>query len=147
MVVHVEDAPIAARAVMAPFGFEYVAHQTVSTALILRIAQVEAPEDWNLTWVRCHRLDEWPDEHYEEYVEEGEQNNYSRIIYRKKVLENEQIRLTFGFREPNNECVSIIDEGNDARDQHDKDVANYHGGSYGKSSRHYMTVQEAAKEI
>ena len=80
MVIHVEYTSVAARAVMASLRFEYVAHQTVAAALVLRITQVEAPEDWNLPRVRRHGLDEGPNEHYEEYVEETEQNYYSGIV-------------------------------------------------------------------
>ena len=79
--VHIEHTPIATRAMMASFRFEYVTHQTVSTALILRVTQVEAPEDWNLTWVSGHRLDEGPDEHDEENMEESEQDYDSCIVY------------------------------------------------------------------
>ena len=80
MVVHVEHTAVATRAVMASFGFEYIAHQTISTALVLRITQVEAPEDRDLTWVCSHRLNERPNEHYEEDVEEAQENDNSGIV-------------------------------------------------------------------
>ena len=70
--VHVEHTAVAARAVMASLGFEYVAHQAISTALVLWIAEVEAPEDRNLSGVSRHGLNEGPNEHYEENVEETE---------------------------------------------------------------------------
>ena len=70
--VHVEHAAVAGRAVMAAFGFENVAHQTVATAFVLRVTQMEAPENRYLAWVRGHCLHEGPDEHDEEHVEDGE---------------------------------------------------------------------------
>lgn len=74
MMIHIEYAPIATWAVMASFGFEDITHQAVPTALIFRISQVEAPEDWNLSWVSSHRLYERPYEHEEYYIEETEHN-------------------------------------------------------------------------
>lgn len=63
--IHVQHAPIAGRAVMASFRLKYVAHEAVSSAFILWITQVEAPEDWDLPWIRRHRLDKGPDKHEE----------------------------------------------------------------------------------
>ena len=54
VMVHVEYAPIAAGAMMTTFRLKYVAHEAVSAALILRVAQVEAPEDGYLAGIRSH---------------------------------------------------------------------------------------------
>jgi len=67
--VHVEDAPITRWAVMATFRLKDVAHKTVSAAFVLRITQVETPEDGHLTWIRSHGLDEGPYKHEEKKVE------------------------------------------------------------------------------
>lgn len=58
MMVHVQDASVAGRAMMAPFGFENIAHQAVASSLVFVVAQVEAPEDGHLTRVGRHRLEE-----------------------------------------------------------------------------------------
>ena len=84
--VHVEDAAIAARAVMATLRLEYVAHQAVSAPFVLRVAQVKSPENGHLAGVGGHGLDEAPDEHEEEHVEDGEQNDYSPIICRQSEI-------------------------------------------------------------
>lgn len=41
VVVHIEHAPVASGAVVAPFRFENVAHQTIPAPFILRVAVVE----------------------------------------------------------------------------------------------------------
>ena len=71
MMVHVEHAPVARRAMMATLRLKYVAHEAVAATFVLRVTQVEAPEDWNLTWVSCHRLDERPYEQDEQDMEHG----------------------------------------------------------------------------
>ena len=67
--VHVEDAPVTRRAVMAAFRLENVAHEAVSAAFVFRISQVEAPEDGHLAWIRSHSLDERPYKHEKKEVE------------------------------------------------------------------------------
>lgn len=42
VVVHVEHAPVAGRTVVAPLWFENIAHQTVPSSFVLRVAVVEA---------------------------------------------------------------------------------------------------------
>jgi len=59
---------------MAAFWFENVAHQTVATAFVLRVTQMEPPENRYLAWVRGHGLREGPNEHDEEDVENGKQH-------------------------------------------------------------------------
>ena len=54
VMVHVQHTSIAGGAVMAAFRLEYVAHETVSTTLILRVTQMESPEDRHLTWIGRH---------------------------------------------------------------------------------------------
>lgn len=61
MVIHVQNTPIANRAMMASLWFENVAHETVTTTFLFWVAQVEAPKHWNLTWVSGHCLHERPD--------------------------------------------------------------------------------------
>lgn len=65
VVVHIEHAAVAGRAVVTPFGLEHIAHKTVPPPLVLRVALVEAlkrlqhckyPEDRNLAGVSQHRL-------------------------------------------------------------------------------------------
>ena len=63
VVIHVQDAAVARGAVMAPLRLKYVAHEAVPSPLVLRVAQVEPPEDRDLPRVRRHRLDERPDQH------------------------------------------------------------------------------------
>lgn len=80
VMVHVEDAAVARRAVMAPFWLKDVAHEAVASALVLRVTQVEAPEDWNLSRVRRHRLNEGPNQHKEEEVEHAEEQDHSPVV-------------------------------------------------------------------
>jgi hypothetical protein len=58
VMVHVENATIAGRAVMASLRLEHVAHQAVASALIFSVAQVESPENRHLSRVCGHRLEE-----------------------------------------------------------------------------------------
>lgn len=78
--VHVEHAPVASAAVMASLGFENVAHQAIATTLVLRVAQVEAPKDRNLAGVSGHGLDEGPDKHDEEHVEDCKQREDFDVV-------------------------------------------------------------------
>ena len=41
---------------MAAFRLEDVAHEAVTSTLVLRVTKMEAPEHWNLSWIRRHRL-------------------------------------------------------------------------------------------
>ena len=52
--VHVEDAPVARGAVMAALWLKDVAHEAVTASLVLRVTQVEAPEDGDLPRVSRH---------------------------------------------------------------------------------------------
>jgi hypothetical protein len=61
--VHVEHTSVASRAVMASLWLKNIAHQAVSTPLILIVAEMEAPEDGHLSRVRRHTLEEGPHEH------------------------------------------------------------------------------------
>ena len=67
--VHVEDAPVTGRAVMAAFRLENVAHEAVTAALLLWITQMKAPKNWNLARVSCHSLNERPECHKEDKME------------------------------------------------------------------------------
>jgi len=69
--VHVEHTSVAGRAVMAALRLKYVAHEAIAATFVLRVSQVKAPEDWHLTWVSCHCLDEGPDEHDKQDMEYG----------------------------------------------------------------------------
>ena len=69
MMVHVQHASVATGTMVASFRFEDVTHEAISTSLIFRIAEMEAPEHWNLAWIGSHRLDEGPHHHYEHDVE------------------------------------------------------------------------------
>ena len=53
---------------MAALGLEHIAHEAVAASLVFVVAEVEAPKDWHLTWVRGHGLEEGPEEHYEYHV-------------------------------------------------------------------------------
>jgi len=72
VVVHVEHAAVANRAVVAPFGLEDVAHEAVSAASLLGVTKMETPKNRHLPWVRNHRLDERPYKHKEKEVENCE---------------------------------------------------------------------------
>ena len=65
---------------MAPLWLEDVAHEAVSAALVLRVTQVEAPENGHLSRVCRHALYERPDEHEEEQVEDGEEEDHSPVV-------------------------------------------------------------------
>lgn len=69
--VHIQHAPIAGRAVIAPLRLENIAHQAISTSFILWVAQVEAPKHWDLARVGGHWLEKGPYQQYEEDMEEG----------------------------------------------------------------------------
>ena len=56
MMVHIKNTPIARRTMMASLWLENVTHQAVTTTLVLWITKMEAPKDWNLSWVSSHRL-------------------------------------------------------------------------------------------
>ena len=62
VVVHVDHAPVAHGAVVAPFRLEQVAHQTVAFALLLAVVHVEAPEGRHLSRVGHDHLHEAPRE-------------------------------------------------------------------------------------
>jgi hypothetical protein len=56
--VHIEYASIASRAMMASLWLENVAHQAISSPFVFVITKMEAPEDWDLTRISGHRLEE-----------------------------------------------------------------------------------------
>jgi hypothetical protein len=68
VMIHVKHTSIACGAVMASLGLEDVAHEAVSSPLVLVVTQMESPEDWNLSWVSCHGLEKRPDKHHEENI-------------------------------------------------------------------------------
>ena len=78
--VHVQNASVATGAMMASFRFEDVAHEAISTPLILRIAKMKAPEHWNLAWIGSHCLDEGPHHHNEDYVEYDKHSDCGSIV-------------------------------------------------------------------
>jgi len=80
--VHIQNTPIASRAVMASFRLKNIAHQAVASALILGISQMEAPEDWHLTGVGSHGLNERPYEHVEEDMEDCEHSQHFDVVCR-----------------------------------------------------------------
>ena len=85
--VHVEHTPVAGGTVMAPFRLKNIAHQAVSSSLVLRIAKMEPPEDWNLTRIGSHRLYERPNEHEKDNIENCEHDYDSRVVCVKEKLE------------------------------------------------------------
>jgi len=56
--VHVKNAPVAGRAMMAALWLENIAHQAVTTSFVLRVTEMEAPKDWHLSGICRHRLHE-----------------------------------------------------------------------------------------
>lgn len=70
MMIHVQDASIACRAMMASFRFEHIAHQAIAASLILCITKMESPEHWNLTGISGHRLKERPHKHQEQQMKD-----------------------------------------------------------------------------
>lgn len=68
MMVHVQHASVAGRAVVAPVRLEYVADEAVATTLRLVVAEVEAPERWHLPRITVHGLEEGPYQHQKEHV-------------------------------------------------------------------------------
>ena len=69
--IHVQHASIAGTAVMAALRLEDVTHEAVTASLVLRVSQMETPENWHLAWICRHTLYERPDQHEENYVENG----------------------------------------------------------------------------
>ena len=70
MMIHVQHAPVACRAVMAPLWLEHVAHQAVPAAFVLCVTLVEAlsllrgltyPEHRDLARVSQHGLEKAPE--------------------------------------------------------------------------------------
>ena len=82
VMVHVEHTSVARRAMMASLWLENVTHQTITTTLILWVTKMEAPKDWNLSWVSSHRLYERPYQHEKEYIEDTKHENDPCIICR-----------------------------------------------------------------
>ena len=80
VMVHVEDAAIAGGTMMATLRLENVAHQTVTASFVLRITEMEAPEDGYLTWISRHALNERPDEEDEEHMEHSEESDDPPIV-------------------------------------------------------------------
>ena len=66
VMVHVQHTSVARRAMMASLWLENVTHQAVSSSLVFRIAQMEAPKDWYLARIRRHSLNEGPNKHEKE---------------------------------------------------------------------------------
>jgi hypothetical protein len=62
-------------------------------------------------------------------VEHSEHKDYPPIAYTVRMLLTFEIVLTFGFGEPNEECICVIDEADDEANQNNKDVADYNQGS------------------
>ena len=60
MMIHVKYTSVASRTVMASFRLEHIAHEAVTTTLVLIVSQVEAPENRDLSRIRRHRLKERP---------------------------------------------------------------------------------------
>ena len=56
--VHVQYTSVASGAVMASLGLKDVSHQAIPPSFILRVTEVEAPEDRNLSRISEHRLEE-----------------------------------------------------------------------------------------
>jgi len=67
--VHVQHTSVACRAVMASFRLKNIAHQAVSPSFILRVTQVEPPENRDLARVREHGLEEGPHQQHKYHVE------------------------------------------------------------------------------
>ena len=107
---------------MASFWLENVAHETISASLILWVSQVKAPEDWDLSWIGSHGLDEGPYHHEENQMETAEQDEHCRIV--------------FCFWQPNKKDICVVDNSNDPGAQNNKDVADEGLGSHGHSARH-----------
>lgn len=66
--IHIQNASVACRAVMAPLRLKDVAHQTVTSSFVFVIAKMEAPEHWYLAWVSRHGLKERPKQHQEHEI-------------------------------------------------------------------------------
>jgi hypothetical protein len=82
VVVHVQHATVARRAVMAPLWFKDIAHQTIPSSLVLRVAQVKAPKHRHLPRVCRHCLHEGPYQHDKENVENGKQGEHFDVVYK-----------------------------------------------------------------
>lgn len=65
---------------MATLRLENITHQAVPSALVLRVAEMEAPEDWHLAGVGRHGLDKGPNKHDEEYVENGQHGQDFHVV-------------------------------------------------------------------
>ena len=68
VMIHVEYASVARRAMMASLRLEHIAHKTVTTSFVLVVAKMEAPEYGHLPRISRHCLKERPQEHHKYYV-------------------------------------------------------------------------------
>jgi len=58
MMIHVEHASVASRAVMTSFRFKDMANQTISSPFMVWVIQEKAPEERNLTRIADDSLEE-----------------------------------------------------------------------------------------
>ena len=68
--VHIENTAVAGGAMVTSLWLEYVAHETVATALMLCITKMEAPRHRDLPRIGGNRLDERPYHHEKDHMEE-----------------------------------------------------------------------------
>jgi len=117
---------------VAALWLEDVAHQTVATALVLSVAQVEAPEDRDLSWVGRHRLEERPDKHHEEDVKHSQHHCNQVVVYTAQPLE-----ITYELGTEDYSHVGVVDSTHDKEHKEYEEIANNLGRADGKPSRHF----------
>ena len=143
--VHIQHTPVTGATMMATLWFEYIAHQAVSAALILRIPQVETlnsldllniyPKNWNLTRVRGHSLEKRPSQKYEEQMKKSKHCHYRVVVY---VSNSKYTIFTYAPWSPYYEYESVVNKAYDAYHKQYKKVSNDLCRPYRKSPRHFI---------
>jgi hypothetical protein len=68
MMVHVQHARVAHRAMVRALGLEGVANQAVSLSLVVVVPDVKSPVQRNVAWLRVHRPKKRPHQHEQKHV-------------------------------------------------------------------------------
>ena len=68
---------------MAALRLKDVAHEAVTASLVLRVAQMETPENGHLARICRHALYERPHEHEEKNVEHGQEGYDLPVVCRQ----------------------------------------------------------------
>lgn len=67
--VHIQNSPVSATAVVSTLRFKNVAYKTISFTPADRVSLPEPPEGRHFSWISEHGLEESPHDHEEEYMQ------------------------------------------------------------------------------